>query len=113
MKNETGGGLKSGSYVWVGMVVKKSEKLSTGFSDHERPRMTTLDQVRPHQKQWRKKGSTPTRGATLPPFVLVLRYLGGFEPSFFYNKFFYNKVEEQSFSVCRISHVCIQFFCFI
>ena len=75
MRHRTGGGLKSGSYVWVGMVVKKSEKLSTGFSDHERPRMTTLDQVRPHQKQWRKKGSTPTRGASLPSFVICFTVL--------------------------------------
>ena len=37
--------------------------------------MTTLDQVRPHQKQWRKKGSTPTRGASLPSFVLCFTVL--------------------------------------
>ena len=46
MKNETGCGLKSGSYVWVGMVVKKSEKLSTGFSDHEWPHLTKYDHIK-------------------------------------------------------------------
>ncbi len=51
MRHRTGGGLKSGSYVWLGMGVKKSEKLNEEFSNHKRPLTTTLDHGHPYQKQ--------------------------------------------------------------
>ena len=40
------------------------------------PQTTTLDQRQPHQKQWKKKGETPTRGDSLFSFMLCWRWLG-------------------------------------
>jgi hypothetical protein len=45
------GGHKSGQHVRLGMVANVTEKFNTGLDTHSRPRTTTLDQVRPHQKQ--------------------------------------------------------------
>ena len=47
----TGGGLKSGSYVWLGMGVKKSEKLNEEFSNHKRPHLTTDTHIKINDKR--------------------------------------------------------------
>ena len=71
----TGGGLKSGSYVWLGMGVKKSEKLNKEFSDYERPHLTTDTHIKNNDKRnvALLLGELPS-----PRLYFVSQYIRGF-----------------------------------
>ena len=76
------GGHKSGQHVWLGMVANMSEKLNTVIDTYSRPRTTTLDRIRPDQKQGKENGATATPGAFNFSFAPVLRVYEYERPGF-------------------------------
>ena len=64
------------------MVANVTEKLNLDFDTRSRPRTTTLDRIRPDQKQGKEKGATATRGAFNFSFTPVLRVYEYERPGF-------------------------------